>query len=66
VVDPQRRKLILAYRLEDMSVWKLESQSASVKEAFNVNHSVDSKKKKPKQLRVFCAVILTTICKEQN
>lgn len=44
LADPQRRKMILAYRLEDMRIWMLEGWPASVKETFNMNHSVDSKK----------------------
>lgn len=42
--DPQRRKMILAYRLQDMRIWTLEGRPASVKETFNMNHGVDSKK----------------------
>lgn len=44
LADPQRRKMILAYRLQDMRIWTLEGRPASVKETFNMNHSVDCKK----------------------
>ena len=44
LADPQRIKMILAYRLQDRRIWMLEGQPANVKEAFNMNHSVDSKK----------------------
>lgn len=44
LADPQRRKMILAYRLQDTRIWTLECRPASVKETFNMNHSVESKK----------------------
>lgn len=44
LVDPQRRNMILAYRLWNRRIWTLEGRPASVKETFNLNHSVDSKK----------------------
>lgn len=44
LADPQRRKMILAYRLQDTRIWTLECWPASVKGTFNMNNSVDSKK----------------------
>lgn len=44
LVDPQKRKVSLAYRLQDMRIWMLEGQLDSVKETFSMHLNVDGKK----------------------
>lgn len=66
LVVPQKRKVSLAYRLQDMRIWMLEGQPASVKETFNMNHSVRSKKEGAQAANSLLVVVLTTNYEEIN